>query len=502
MRPTLIPAAPQAGRPAGRAARHLDPSGAAGAPAGVERRSRSRDGQPTRLRAELRLRLTLPDGAPAAQAAQIQELLAGDLSTGGVFVQCAEPPAVGEWATVEVCRPGGGVAFAARGRVAWRRQGTDRLGRPAGFGLSFERLDVRDSAAIRGILDLLQRQQALSAPTPAARELALYSLGDLTESVTELLGGDLPPELAAFVRGYEQVGDRDAFLWRWAYQGVCISTLSSVDPRLLPEVHALKLLCVMYAVLLDDAADRAAAPGASLDASASASQRFAALCQLWLTGISTPAQAQDRAFLAFAQRVHQEFTTRVEGLGRHGEFADLLHFDKQQLVSAAQHQLLVRKSPHFTSEGESRAHAPVGIPLALGATIDLCASPGFDARETGLLREILGVAQRMTHTGHLLVSWERQLETGDLTGAVVAHGLASGALGPADLDPASGPARGPRLAQRLREQRVDSHFLTDWLRDRFTLRELAARLRSVDVGQLLSAQQRLMWLQLSSRGLT
>ena len=34
-----------------------------------------------------------------------------------------------------VCRPGGGVAFAARGRVAWRRQGTDRLGRPAGFGL-------------------------------------------------------------------------------------------------------------------------------------------------------------------------------------------------------------------------------------------------------------------------------------------------------------------------------------------------------------------------------
>src|SRR5581483_12517567 len=78
-------------------------------------RPRPRDDQPGgRVRIRLRLRLHLPRSADPQ--AQIQELLSDDLSQGGVFVTCREPPAVGEVAMVEVCRPGGGVAFAAEGR--------------------------------------------------------------------------------------------------------------------------------------------------------------------------------------------------------------------------------------------------------------------------------------------------------------------------------------------------------------------------------------------------
>ncbi|MCS6912112.1 MAG: PilZ domain-containing protein [Myxococcales bacterium] len=463
----------------------------------VDRRSHALGGRPGRIQAQLRLRLRLPQSNhPDVASGHIQELLAGDLSMGGIFIQCQEPPQVGEQATVEVCRPGGGLAFAAGGRVVWRRPALDRLGRPAGFGLSFERLDVRDASAIRGIIGLLQRQQALrNLDTAPVRELVLCSLNEVAGNVSQLLGTELPPEIAAFMDDHRQVGERDAFLWRWAYQGVSIPTLSCVDPRLADEVSTIKLLAVMYAVLLDDAADRAPrTPGAP-------AELFCALCQLWTSGEAPLVSPGDQPFLSFARRVRNELMSRVTQLGRYQEFADLLRFDMHGLVQAAYYQLLLHRCPPFVSEGEGRALTPMGIPLCLAATIDLCASPAFDARETGLLREVLAHAQRMAHTGYILTNWQQQCERGDLSSPAVAYGLASGALSPVDIDPVTGPLRANRLLGRLREARVDSHFLSDWLRDRFTLRELARRLRTVDVERILSAQQRLMWLQLSGLGL-
>lgn len=481
-----------------------------------ERRARPRDGQPGgRIKTRLTLRLSLQATDGPAQAQEIRELLAGDISTGGVFVHCQNPPAVGELAHVEVCRPAGGLAFMARGRVVWRRPSADRLGRPAGFGLCFERLDLRDATVIRGMMDLLSRQQALlDGPMPDGRSLPavlLYNLDDVTTDVVAILQTELPPEILRFVQGYEQVSHRDPFLWRWAYQGVSLTTLSCVDRALCEEVRGVKLLAVMFAVLLDDAVDRAVLGEAGVAPPPRLGGRvkgvdddplLLALCQIPLGGAvpwSLPRPVQ--AYYEFARRVYGEIHARLSRLPRALEFLGLVAHDLQELIQGVRLQHLVRQAPHYTSVGEARLHGHSGLPMMLSGTIDLCASPSFDLRETGLLREVLGLSQRMVHTASSLVSWEHQVETGNLGGAVVAHGLASGVLSLSDVDPVSGPRRADQVAAKLRLGRVDSHFLTEWLRDRYQVRDLSAHLRSVDMDQLLSAQQRLMWLQLSARGL-
>lgn len=486
-------------------------------PADSERRGRSRgaaiasqthqsEGSGGRLATRLQLRLSLAGGGSAAESVQIRELLTGDLSSGGVFVECAEPPAVGMQARVEVCRPSGGVAFAALGEVVWRRaqiHGHDRAGRPPGFGLRFERLDLRDGAVVQGLIDLLQRQQAATAPAlpGLVPDVALHGLADMTADVVDILQSPLPEELRAFVEGFSRVADRDSFLWRWAYQGIHITTLSCVDPALVGAAREAKLLGVMYLILIDDALDRAQQEGGDRLGV------FEALCQLPLRTV-TEAESHllepgTHPCVAFGHRLWAALHRRARALPRAAEFLPLWHLDLLQLVQDARYLLLTRQNPQLTSETEclTRAAGFTGLPLLLSGSLDLCASPGFDAREVGLLREVLTLAQRMHHLSFVLSGWQRACAGGELSGAAVAHGVMTGVLSTRELCGEGAALQGPAIAARLQAARIDSHFLTEWLQARQQTRELAQRLRSVDVQRLLVAHQRLLWLQLQHRGL-
>lgn len=492
-------------------------------PADSERRGRSRGGRSAaldataprsegsggRLATRLQLRLTLAGGGGAAESAQIRELLTGDLSSGGVFVECAEPPAVGAQARVEVCRPSGGVAFTALGEVVWRRAqgyGHDRAGRPPGFGLRFERLDLRDGAVVQGLIDLLQRQEAsATSQLPGwpglVPDVVLHGLSDMTADVVDILQSPLPEELRAFVEGFSRVADRDGFLWRWAYQGIHITTLSCVDPALLSAAREAKLLGVMYLILIDDALDRAQQEGGDRLGV------FEALCQLPLRTV-TEAESHllepgTHPCVAFGHRLWAALHRRARALPRAAEFLPLWHLDLLQLVQDARYLLLTRQNPQLTSETECLARAAgfTGLPLLLSGSLDLCAAPGFDAREVGLLREVLTLAQRMHHLSFVLSGWQRACEGGELSGAAVAHGVMTGVLSARELSAEGAALQGPAIAARLQAARIDSHFLTAWLQARQQTRELAQRLRSVDVQRLLVAHQRLLWLQLQHRGL-
>ncbi len=476
-----------------------------------ERRSRVRDGQPgARVRVRLRLRLTLSGGV-ALEAAQIRELLAGDLSSGGVFVNCQNPPQVGEKAVIEVCRPSGGLAFAAKGRVVWRRAAMDALGQPAGFGLSFDDLDLHNDAVCEGLLGLLKQQQALAAPRsfperPGAdlQDIQILGLDEIAREAALQTGQMLPREIAGFLEGFEQVQGRAAFLFRWAYEGTCAFTLSCVDPALRERVRGIKILLLMYSMLLDDTTDRlllASGVQAPKEEIQRLSKSLETLRGLPLWGPSTDPSPEGDPYLTFAQKIAAALAEKTEVLGRYDEFGGLFRLDVQQLVQASRYQELLLRGPYMISETESGGAAPLGLPLLLSASVDLCASPSFDRREVGLLREILCHAQRMAHIGHLLSGWERRCEEGALGNAVVAHGLASGALTIIDVDPVSGPLRTRQLVARLKEARVEGHFLTEWLRERFRVRELSARLRTVDLDRLLGQHQQLMWQQLSKKGL-
>src|SRR5947209_3422086 len=96
----------------------------------------------------------------------------------------------------------------------------------------------------------------LNAPAPVTYKLTLPSEQEIKAEIEHVLNKQLNPGLMRWVDGYAQVGKRNLYLWKWVRQGVEVTSLSSVDPKLFDTVCDIKVLGVVLDVLLDDIADR------------------------------------------------------------------------------------------------------------------------------------------------------------------------------------------------------------------------------------------------------
>ena len=68
--------------------------------------------------------------------------------------------------------------------------------------------------------------------------------------IAEIREIELSDEIKESVRGYETVGHRNLFLWKWVRRGVEITTLSSVEESLWDSGNDTKPLGVVLDVLL------------------------------------------------------------------------------------------------------------------------------------------------------------------------------------------------------------------------------------------------------------
>ncbi len=305
------------------------------------------------------------------------------------------------------------------------------------------------------------------------REIRDLTLGDAVEKAIE---------------AYERVGQRNAFLWRWARRGVEITSLSCVDAGLWDHVCDTKTLGVMFDVLLDDVAD------ASTD-------------EAYLERLIdiTENRSVAHSELAPEQREHFEVTrsvwntiwTRIEAYPRFAEFRDVLVYDYRQLMNSMRFSMLLKKYPWLNNVAEHNAYLPHNMHMMVSGTIDLMASPGFDIGELGRLRATLVHAQRMGRIGNLVTTWEREVTEGDFSSGVFAVALSRGVLTVEDLQ--SGDRA--RITKRIRESDIEEQFLRGWRRLHDDMVESKGRFRTVDIGKLVEGLETLIQLHLGSRGL-
>jgi len=74
---------------------------------------------------------------------------------------------------------------------------------------------------------------------------------ELREAISLVHQRVLPDDLDYWVGQYATVGHRDAFLWKWCLEGVSLTSLPCVDPKLRDTNNETKVLGVMFDVLLD-----------------------------------------------------------------------------------------------------------------------------------------------------------------------------------------------------------------------------------------------------------
>jgi hypothetical protein len=346
-----------------------------------------------------------------------------------------------------------------------------------------EENEVRRSAA-----DGARPTARLENEASAAADSFFPSPQDIHREIGHVLTKQLSPMLEQWAQGYARVGKRNHYLWKWARQGVEVTTLSCVAPALRNDVCDTKVLGVILDVLLDDVADQ--------------NGDDELLAQLLTLPLDGKLNGLDRfpppqqAYACFTEEVWQTIHARAQTYPGYAAHAELLRYDYLQLFNTMRYSHLLNRNPALLNLTEHDLYLPHNMHMMVSSTLDLMCSPGFDPAEIGMLREAVWHGQCMGRIGNLVTTWERELGEGDYTSGVYARALAQGDVTLAQLQ------AGDREQIRggiLRGQH-EAYFLGRWQEHRASLLAQRARLRSLDLGELVAGLQRLICLHLGSRG--
>ncbi|MFQ5730855.1 MAG: hypothetical protein ACE5KM_02755 [Planctomycetaceae bacterium] len=311
---------------------------------------------------------------------------------------------------------------------------------------------------------------------------------DIQRAIAGVVEQAISPELRVWIKKYAEIGNRDDFLWKWCRRGVEVTTLPCTDADLREDVCDTKVLGVMLDVLLDDVADE---------------QRDPAFLEYLLQLLDgTPAEgslqlsADQRRYAEATADVWSEIHARLHRYPRHAEYAAVLQFDYRQLFNTMRYSQLLNGDPALLNLTEHDLYLPHNMHMMVSASMDLMCSPAFNHAELGTLREAAWRAQYMGRIGNLVTTWEREIGQRDYTSGVFASIVSAGDVAPAEI------AAGDRslIERAIRDGRHERRFLQRWRRCRDEILMLQPRVRSVDLGSLVSGLETLICLHLGSRG--
>jgi hypothetical protein len=173
----------------------------------------------------------------------------------------------------------------------------------------------------------------------------------------------------------------------------------------------------------------------------------------------------------------------------------LFEFDYRQVMTAMRYGLLVKLLPALLNPAEHELYPPHNMNMMVFSTMDLMAAPPVAAVELGALREVAWHAQSMGQLSNMIVTWEREIHKRDFSSRVFAIALSRGVLSPDELATLPPDA----IAGRVRDAGIEAALIAQWydLRDRIRCR--AAKLPSVNVGELLRGLESLLGLTLAAR---
>lgn len=331
------------------------------------------------------------------------------------------------------------------------------------------------------------RERMEASPTANILDFPRQELAAITDSIRKV---EFSPYLAKWIEAYETAGQRGRFLWQWCLKGVGITTLPSVHPELSQHIMETKMLSILFGTLIDDIADRE-------------QDREMLEMAISMAGEDWPEErlglwdARRRSCLEVIARIWSEVWGRCRGYPRFPEFEQLLRFDNQQILNAMRFALLVNQRPSMLNIIEHDLYQPHNMQIMFMASVDLCASSGFDMDELGHAREIFWHAQRMGRIGNMITTWEREVLDRDFTSGIFAHGIHKNILNADDLR--SLPAH--EIMSMLETAECQEHFIREWNFHREQMARKIENVRSVDLSAYLSGFEELIKFHLGSRGL-
>lgn len=305
--------------------------------------------------------------------------------------------------------------------------------------------------------------------------------------LTDIQNIKFSPLVRNYVNRYEEVGQRDAYLWRWAIRGLELTQLSIVPQELSAEVADTKLLAVILNVLLDDLADHRGCEK-SLEA---------ALAMIWSGDNTIPltVSEEDKPYFQLILDLWRTIRQRCQRLPGWGTYRMLLDFDYHQVFSAMRYGLLLHHHPALLNPSEHELYPPHNMNMMVFGCLDLMSVSDFPKGELSSLREVLWKAQSMGQLSNMIVTWEREVPDRDFSSRIFAIALSQGLFHPSELQ----TLEPSTIVSKVREAGLEEQLFIQWNSLSQSIRAFSHRLPSIDLDHTLEGLHVLLGMTLASR---
>jgi hypothetical protein len=285
------------------------------------------------------------------------------------------------------------------------------------------------------------------------------------------------------------ISPRPRYLWQWAYEAICRTTLSCVAPELFDAAVLLKLCCAIFFTAIDDVVDEAR------DHEFFRQIQDSVLDRKPFHGSGGPERERQLNNLRCIHRFIRLSGTR---LPRYAELSPWLSFDHGTVLQGMRYALLANSQPRGICADEQEAWNANSFFMLVFGDIDLMCSPHFDVRELGVIREVVHDAQAMCAISNWLGTWEREFRSGDYSSGVVGAAIKRRVITPQGLtrDDAS-----ELLSDKIRHSDVESYLLARWERHWRSIDASRTLVTSFDVALYLRGLEQVYRMQMASRGM-
>lgn len=302
----------------------------------------------------------------------------------------------------------------------------------------------------------------------------------------------LSKEIQGIANEYREMGDpaRNEYLWKWILRGTKIFTGRRVNKKYLPFLLEAKLLLFILDTFFDDIVDKYKIRNKKLLDEILKVPFYRDYIEF---GRLTK---EEKKCIRFAIKIWKNVMKIIKRFPRYKEFRDIFEYDVSQFLNALKYSYLVHQNNYLLNKKENWLYLPHSMQVILNVTLELMCMPKFNFRELGLVRKMAWCAQNMSRIGNWISTWEREIPEQDFTSAVLVYVLDKGNIDVSDLQKGDKA----KIILEINEAKIEKILLREWEENYNELKELAPKIKSFNVGQKISALEKIIFFHLSSRG--
>ncbi len=317
--------------------------------------------------------------------------------------------------------------------------------------------------------------------------------------IEEVLKVEIPDNLQKIIEKYKKVGGkRDEFLWKWIWR-LSVSRnpgfmFSSVPKDNTIDVGKLKFLLCVLDVLIDDIADKYQDENLlDIALKIPSKNRF--------ENFQVIDRSYNKRYLYLIVEVWNKILEEASKSPRWKDFKDMFMFDIKQTLNSFYYSLLINKNINLINLTESKIYTSHNMIFFLFADVDMLFSPELDKDELPYIREVVWRAQQMARIGNWVSTWEREINDNDFSSGIFSFSLTNNIIKLNELEQCKYTRDIKDLiVNKIKESKVEEYFLNEWKAYYKSIKDMAPKIKSVDVNAYLDGLVLLLNYHLASRG--